>query len=716
MKKNNKKYALKEMSKVKIIDRRSEKSIKTEREFLSKLHHPFIVNMNCAFQDYENLYLVMDLLTGGDLRYHLCKLRHFSEEETKFFIACLLLGLQYIHSNNIIHRDIKPENLVFDEKGYLRITDFGVAKIRKEDNSSETSGTPGYMAPEVLMAQNHSFPVDFFAIGVMGYEFMLGQRPYVGKNRKEIKHQVLRKQAKIEEDDIVDGWSLESVDFINNCLKRKDSRRLGFTGGVNDLKNHIWFKNFDWDSLFNKTLIAPFVPPKGGNYDKKYCEAVEKHSQETLERYQGYRDKKNFGHLFEGYTYINYELTQITSANETNTRVTTNTKYSKPIISTNPSANNDKRKDRNNKLYSPIFQNNDPLCNSQKKNKFTGNLNIKNIYNNDNINIVSSNLLLSNENNEKNIKKQQHKDEKKSSSIKFKIKLGDINLASNNETLLSNLASSSTSLFNNNNMNNNNNNNANQNIKKINEIINDKKQMRSSSVGHFNLDMVKQNQNSKKNKYIEYNSNKLNNNINLLSNLSNINNAGNLTNLFNIGSLSSLSGEQTQMRNFKENFLENNNNYNINSQRIKMSNLENKNKNIIKMNGSSSKVGFYLPQLNNGKTINHNDLGNNSNLKLKNKLNISQFKFKINHGNKKGLNVNNKLLIIPGNNYQPIFKRSESTGFINFGTNINSNKSNRANRNNYTKKNFIGLSGLINNGYNNYNEKKLYRNASDLFH
>ena len=141
MKKNNKKYALKEMSKVKIIDRRSEKSIKAEREFLSKLRHPFIVNMNCAFQDFENLYLVMDLLTGGDLRYHLCKLRHFSEEESKFFIACLLLGLEYIHSNNIIHRDIKPENLVFDDNGYLRITDFGVAKIRKEDNSSETSGT-----------------------------------------------------------------------------------------------------------------------------------------------------------------------------------------------------------------------------------------------------------------------------------------------------------------------------------------------------------------------------------------------------------------------------------------------------------------------------------------------------------------------------------------------------------------------------------------------
>ena len=132
---------MKEMSKAKIIDKRSEKGIKGERDLLSKLHHPFIVNMNCAFQDYENLYLVMDLLTGGDLRYHLCKLRHFSEEETKFFIACLLLGLEYIHSNNIIHRDIKPENLVFDDKGYLYITDFGIAKIYHENNSKETSGT-----------------------------------------------------------------------------------------------------------------------------------------------------------------------------------------------------------------------------------------------------------------------------------------------------------------------------------------------------------------------------------------------------------------------------------------------------------------------------------------------------------------------------------------------------------------------------------------------
>src|SRR5690349_12956181 len=105
----------------------------------------------------------------------------------EFFIACMILGLEYIHSNKIIHRDIKPENLVLDDKGYLRITDFGVAKVFSKDNSSETSGTPGYMAPEVMCAQNHSYPVDYFAVGVIGFEFMFGVRPYLAKSRKEIK-------------------------------------------------------------------------------------------------------------------------------------------------------------------------------------------------------------------------------------------------------------------------------------------------------------------------------------------------------------------------------------------------------------------------------------------------------------------------------------------------------------------------------------------------
>ena len=125
-KKNKKFYALKEMSKAKIVEKKSQNAVKYERELLSKITHPyyksnqrFIVNMIFCFQDQENLYLAMDLLTGGDLRYHISRIRRFSEEQAKFLIGCILLALDYIHSNNILHRDIKPENLVLDDKGNL---------------------------------------------------------------------------------------------------------------------------------------------------------------------------------------------------------------------------------------------------------------------------------------------------------------------------------------------------------------------------------------------------------------------------------------------------------------------------------------------------------------------------------------------------------------------------------------------------------------------
>jgi serine/threonine protein kinase len=102
--------------------------------------------------------------------------------------------------------------------GYLRITDFGVAKYNHKENSSETSGTPGYMAPEVMCAQNHSYPVDYFAVGVIAYEFMLGIRPYLGKSRKEIKELILSKQVQVKATDIPYEWSEDSADFVNKVI------------------------------------------------------------------------------------------------------------------------------------------------------------------------------------------------------------------------------------------------------------------------------------------------------------------------------------------------------------------------------------------------------------------------------------------------------------------------------------------------------------------
>ena len=307
-KKTKVKYALKEMSKLKIIDKKSEKSINSEREFLSKLNHPFIVNMHYAFQDKENLYLVMDLLNGGDLRFHISRYRKFSEEQTRFFIANMVYALEYIHENNVIHRDIKPENLVLDEKGYVRITDFGIAKENMPDNSSETSGTPGYMAPEVMKSRNHSFPVDFFAIGIIGYEFMTGSRPYCGKNRKEIKEQMLSKPAIINEENLAQGWSQESADFINKLLERKESKRLGYKEGAKELMKHHWLKYYPWDELKSKTLLAPFIPDPKDNYDKNYCESIDKISEETKSRYEEIYCSANFRKMFVNFYYNEDEI------------------------------------------------------------------------------------------------------------------------------------------------------------------------------------------------------------------------------------------------------------------------------------------------------------------------------------------------------------------------------------------------------------------------
>ena len=191
-------FAMKEMSKARILAKRSVASVLNERKLLDKLKHPFLVNMRYAFQDRETLYLVMDYLSGGDLRYHIGIRRVFSEDETKFIIQCIIVGLEYMHNNSVIHRDIKPENLVLDSAGYVRLTDMGIARIWSKDNGKETSGTPGYMAPEVMWRQNHSFVADYFAVGVIGYEMMIGKRPYVGKTRKEIRDNIFARQVQIK--------------------------------------------------------------------------------------------------------------------------------------------------------------------------------------------------------------------------------------------------------------------------------------------------------------------------------------------------------------------------------------------------------------------------------------------------------------------------------------------------------------------------------------
>ena len=291
------------MSKAKIISKRSEDNIMSEKNILSKINHPFIVNMHFSFQDYDNLYLIMDYLSGGDLRYHLShrKASLFNENQTKFFLSNIIIALEYIHSKKIIHRDIKPENLLLDMNGYLRLTDFGIAVYNKKENKKESNGTAGYVAPEVILQQDYNYSSDFFALGVIGYEFMQGNRPFYAGNKKQIKDLILIYQPKIKTNQMKKGWSENSRDFINKLLQRRPAKRLGYTG-IRELKNHIWMKDINWDLLKNKKIKSPFIPKEGKEYfDKKYCQNDKTNEMNKLINVKGYQ------HVFENYTYINME-------------------------------------------------------------------------------------------------------------------------------------------------------------------------------------------------------------------------------------------------------------------------------------------------------------------------------------------------------------------------------------------------------------------------
>ena len=209
------------MSKPRLINKKSVDNILREKNLLAQLHHPFLVNMVYSFQDNDYLYLVMDFFPGGNLRYHLNIKSRFNEKQNKFIIGCLLLGLEYIHSQNILHRDIKPENLLFDENGYLHITDFGIASKYVLNNKNNTSGTLGYIAPEVLNQRNHTYSIDYYAIGIITYEMAYGHRPYIGRTKEEIRKLVRTQQAHIDYDELPNGYQDEAADFINQLIQRK---------------------------------------------------------------------------------------------------------------------------------------------------------------------------------------------------------------------------------------------------------------------------------------------------------------------------------------------------------------------------------------------------------------------------------------------------------------------------------------------------------------
>jgi len=143
-------------------------------------------------------------------------------------MSCLILALEYLHHNKILHKDIKPDNMVFDEKGYLFLTDMGLARLHlPNEKISDDSGTPSYMSPEIICCQPQDLNSDYYSLGVTLHELVFGKIPYRGANKKEIKEQIIKKEINLKIEDMPKGYSIECMDLINRLLKRTSDARIG---------------------------------------------------------------------------------------------------------------------------------------------------------------------------------------------------------------------------------------------------------------------------------------------------------------------------------------------------------------------------------------------------------------------------------------------------------------------------------------------------------
>lgn len=268
-KKSKELYALKYINKEKCIRQGAVKNTFLERDMLEAIEHPLIVNLRYSFQDDENMFMVLDLMLGGDLKFLLRKCGRMPEEWVQFYCAELIVSLDYLHKQGIVHRDIKPDNLLLDEKGHIHLTDFNVAAYLPEDREKLNSfaGTVSYMAPEVLKRAGYREEVDWWSVAVVAFELLFGKRPFRASSGKEVMYKIVHSQYRFPSNSSRD-ISSECTDFISKCLELDVSKRLGCgANGVDDLKSHPWFASFKWREVEALGVSPPFTPNmKAGNF------------------------------------------------------------------------------------------------------------------------------------------------------------------------------------------------------------------------------------------------------------------------------------------------------------------------------------------------------------------------------------------------------------------------------------------------------------------
>lgn len=268
-------YAVKTLVKHDVVQNRQTRHINNERAILRSVNHPFLVNLLDAFQDDTHLFFVMEYVPGGELFRILRKQKRFSEEATKFYAAEVILALEYLHQRDIAYRDLKPENILLDAEGHIKLVDFGFAK-QVPDVTWTVCGTPDYIgkwlidvisfkmfvwlvnptAPEIIRSKGYSKAVDWWGLGVLIYEMLVGRPPFIDKNPVDLYEKILDCRVPWSDD-----VSPVAKDLLENLLTSDISRRYGnLKDGSRDIKDHPFFEGLDFNAILERKVEPPFKP------------------------------------------------------------------------------------------------------------------------------------------------------------------------------------------------------------------------------------------------------------------------------------------------------------------------------------------------------------------------------------------------------------------------------------------------------------------------
>ncbi|CAM0135548.1 unnamed protein product [Umbelopsis sp. WA50703] len=304
-----KNYALKAIAKQIVLSQREINHTMSERDILvnvSEFSHPFLVKLHHAFQDQKYLFLVLDYHNGGDIANQMSLRGVFSPERALFYAAEIVEGLGELHRRGIMYRDLKPENILINANGHVVLTDFGLSKsfsldeLASQPTSATFCGTAEYLAPEMLLNEPHSFTVDYWSLGTILYEMLVGCTPFYAQTTSLMYHRVLEDELLVPQylDDVV-------VDFLSGLLTKDQYFRLG-SCGIDEIKSHPYFADINWQDVVDLKLDPPFVPEYHCNSDLPNVDEAFSRMKPCLSACPGLDEElqADFDELFKDYDYL----------------------------------------------------------------------------------------------------------------------------------------------------------------------------------------------------------------------------------------------------------------------------------------------------------------------------------------------------------------------------------------------------------------------------